>query len=90
MALISAADGVGTNVAGLWFDERCYNEHNYICERPVEGTTDTPYTQAPVTVPSNEGCTDNDNAIGYGSNCFIVSSASFFKSCSHNYVVIVF
>eukprot|EP00057_Strongylocentrotus_purpuratus_P029711 XP_011684185.1 PREDICTED: macrophage mannose receptor 1-like [Strongylocentrotus purpuratus] len=70
VALISAADGVGSNVAGLWFDERCYNEHNYICERPVEGTTDTPYTQAPVTVPSDVGCPD-ENAIGYGSNCFI-------------------
>ncbi|XP_030828651.1 macrophage mannose receptor 1 [Strongylocentrotus purpuratus] len=70
VALISAADGIGSNVAGLWFDERCYKEHNYICERPVEGTTDTPYTQAPVTVPSNAGCTD-ENAIGYGSNCFI-------------------
>ncbi|XP_041458281.1 macrophage mannose receptor 1-like isoform X1 [Lytechinus variegatus] len=70
VALVSAGNGAGSNVAGLWFDERCYKEHNYICERPVDGTTDTPYTQAPVTNPSNIGCTD-DNAIGYGSNCFI-------------------
>ncbi|XP_071505817.1 macrophage mannose receptor 1-like [Diadema antillarum] len=58
-------------LAGLWVDEPCTNTMNYICEQPAAGTTDTPYTQGPVTSPSDDGC-DDPGAIGYGYNCFIV------------------
>ncbi|XP_071511250.1 macrophage mannose receptor 1-like [Diadema antillarum] len=65
------------NEAGLWMDVSCTLEHNYICEQPMEGTTDTPYTMAPVTNPSNVGCDDDERELGYGDFCYTMYEGGF-------------
>ena len=64
--------GYDLSNVGRWFDEPCPNTLNYICEQPMQGATDTPYTMPPVTLPSDDGC--DSGAIGYGAYCYMVSA----------------
>ncbi|XP_054750997.2 macrophage mannose receptor 1-like [Lytechinus pictus] len=67
---VAMIGGYNQYSAGLWMDEPCPNTLRYICEQPIFGATEIPYTQAPVTSPTNDGC--EVGAIGYGNNCFMV------------------
>ncbi|XP_072020262.1 macrophage mannose receptor 1-like [Amphiura filiformis] len=58
-------------ISGLWQDQECNNEFNYVCEKVRLGFTAPPVTVPPApTDPSNEGCAAG--WIGYGNNCFRV------------------
>ena len=65
---VAATSGI---VAGMWQDQACNNEFNYVCEKGRIGFTAPPVTQPPPpTQPSNQGCAPG--WIGYGNFCYRV------------------